>query len=148
MKAADIYESAKERIRAVLLPPESSRAILAILHLRRSTISGVDREAVDVLLTTLERLAAELLEARLELAAGLGQPEGGLPGWMYVENAGKWIRFIGEGEDLTMLGYTMRSAFETEGWGCWTATLDSSEDTPRKAMRQVDAALKAAGLLP
>ena len=145
MKDADIYESAKERIRAVLPVPDSSRAILATIHLKRSAIGGVDREAVEVLLATLDRLAADLLEARREIAAGMGQPEGGLPGWEWDAKNSRWFLLLPGGS----WGHVRGSRRPEWGWFWWSTALDRGGyvDTPRAAMRAAEEALRAGGLL-
>jgi hypothetical protein len=115
------------------------------MHFQKYAIADMDDEPLFVLLTTLERLAADLLETRLEIAAGMGQPEGGLPGWEWDAKNSRWFLLLPGGS----WGHVRGSRRPEWGWFWWSTALDRGGyvDTPRAAMRAAEEALRAGGLL-
>lgn len=92
-----------------------------------------------------EEARAKLEEARLEIAAHRGEPEGGLPGWEWDGQNSRWLLHPSE----ECWAWTHRCAREEDGWfWCSRGVTERYADTPRKAMRAAEDALRYGGLLP
>lgn len=108
--------------------------------------AAADQRAVNDLHATL---TAELAEARAELAAERGEPEGALPGWEML--AGRYVRRpLPEGGALVIqfAGLPGRRWRWYAACGVGPAPLGGYAGGVRDAMRAADDAARAADLLP